>query len=112
MLGSLGLSGAVRLHEGLFEDTLGPFAGALRSAGRGVALLHADGDWYSSTRAIFERLFGLVPEGGAVQIDDYGHWDGCRVAVDECLRESGVTPRLHGIDYTGRYFVQGDGWSL
>lgn len=67
----------VQLIAGLFEETLhsdGP-----------VALAHLDCDWYESVRVCLNRLAPhIVPQGRFV-IDDYGHWSGCRKAVDEFL---------------------------
>jgi O-methyltransferase len=41
-----------------------------------------------------------------VVIDDYGHWEGCKKAVDEFFQERAIKPYLHYIDYTGRYFFK------
>gem|GEM_PF-517932 len=71
---------------------------------RAIAVLHADGDWFESTRCVFEHLYDLVIPGGIIQIDDYGHWDGCREAVDAFIAERGLSPELLPIDYTGRWF--------
>ena len=42
-----------------------------------------------------------------IQIDDYGHWEGARKAVDEFLARRRLTPRLRWIDYTGRQWIKG-----
>ena len=39
-------------------------------------------------------------------IDDYGHWEGARGAVDEYLATLPVKPLLSRIDYTGRCCVK------
>ena len=40
-------------------------------------------------------------------IDDYGHWEGCRRAVDEYFSSDGVAPLLlHPVDYTCRIAVK------
>ena len=46
-------------------------------------LLHLDGDWYDSTRCILENLYDQSVDGAYLQVDDYGHWQGCRKAIDE-----------------------------
>lgn len=65
----------VQLIKGLFEDTLHP---------RGpVALAHIDSDWYASVSVCLERIWPVLSVGGAVVIDDFDAWSGCRAAVDE-----------------------------
>lgn len=53
-----------------------------------IALLRLDTDFYASTRAELEVLYPLLSPGGVLIIDDYGHWRGCRKAVDEYFRGS------------------------
>ena len=71
-----------------------------------IALLRLDTDWYESTRAELEFLYPVLSGGGVCIIDDYGHWDGSRRAVDEFLSEAGIHPFVHRIDYCGRLFVK------
>src|SRR4029077_4245895 len=66
-----------RLIKEMFQETL-PVADT-----GAIGLLHIDGDWYESTRVCLENLWDSVSEGGIVQIDDYGEWQGCKKAVDE-----------------------------
>jgi O-methyltransferase len=71
-----------------------------------IALLRLDTDWYESTRHEMEVLFPRLQPGGILIIDDYGHWQGAKQAVDEYLgRHPGVI-ELHPIDYTGRIGVR------
>jgi O-methyltransferase len=39
-------------------------------------------------------------------VDDYGHWEGARRAVDEYFASDGAAPLLQRIDYTGRMAVK------
>jgi len=71
-----------------------------------VALLRLDTDWYESTKHELIHLFPRVSEGGVVIIDDYGHWEGARKAVDEYLGALTRTFYIHRIDYTGRLLVK------
>ncbi len=48
-----------------------------------IAVLHIDGDWYASCKICLEYLVPKLVHGAVVIMDDYGHWDGCRRAVDE-----------------------------
>ncbi len=93
-----------RLHfvKGRVEDTL-PDA-----APESVALLRLDTDWYESTRHELVHLWPRLRQHGVVIIDDYGHWDGCALAVDEYFAELGPkqAPLLSRIDYTGRMAVK------
>lgn len=71
-----------------------------------IAVLRLDTDWYQSTLHELRTLFDLVVSGGIIIIDDYGHWDGCRKAVDEFFAERNLKLFLHRIDYTGRLLVK------
>jgi O-methyltransferase len=69
-----------------------------------IALLRLDTDWYDSTRHELEHLYPRLVKGGVLIIDDYGHWEGARGAVDEYFEER---PAFLGrIDYTGRVLVK------
>lgn len=70
-----------------------------------IALLRLDTDWYESTRHEMMHLFPLLVEGGVLIIDDYGHWEGARKAVDEFLASQPRQFYLHRIDYTGRLLI-------
>lgn len=101
LLARLGVLERTRLVKGLFQDTV-PVApiGA-------IAVLHLDGDWYESVKVCLDHLYDRVSPGGVIQIDDYGHWEGARKAVDEFLARHRLTPRLRWIDYTGRQWIKG-----
>ena len=70
-----------------------------------IALLRLDTDWYESTRHELVHLFPRLSPGGVLIIDDYGHWEGVRKAVDDYLSEHGVRLLLHRIDYAGRIAI-------
>ena len=70
---------AVRLVQGLFQDTI--------TGDEPVAVAHIDGDWYESVRTCLNRIGPRLPSGGVMVIDDYDYWSGCRTAVDEFLAE-------------------------
>jgi len=71
-----------------------------------IALLRLDTDWYESTRHEMEQLFPRLSPGGVLILDDYGHWQGARRAVDEYFQGHKVKILLHKIDYTGRVAVK------
>jgi hypothetical protein len=83
--------------EGPVETTLA--SGAPMPA---IALLRLDTDWYESTMMELQVLFPQLADGGVLIIDDYGHWRGCRRAVDEYFATHRIRMFLNRIDYTGR----------
>jgi len=70
-----------------------------------IAILRLDTDWYESTKHELEHLFPKLVPGGVLIIDDYGHWEGARKAVDEYFAVHDIHMLLHRIDYTGRIGV-------
>lgn len=62
-----------------------------------ISILRLDTDFYSSTRKELEVLFPRLSAGGFCIIDDYGHWNGCRRAVDEYFHGA---PVLAMADYS------------
>ena len=55
-----------------------------------IAILRLDTDWYASTKHEMEHLYPLLVKGGVLIIDDYGHWEGCRKAIDEYFLDNKV----------------------
>jgi O-methyltransferase len=70
-----------------------------------ISILRLDTDWYESTKFELDNFYNNVSIGGVVIIDDYGHWGGCKKAVDEFLL---VHPeiKIEKIDYTGIKFFK------
>lgn len=101
---ALGVQDIVVPVKGLFQDTLPEYRADMGD----IALLHADGDWYESTLAIFNLLYDQVIPGGVVQIDDYGFWEGCRQAIHEFERQRRSSFALRRIDSTGVWFRKAD----
>jgi hypothetical protein len=90
----------VRLVKGKVEDTVP------KNAPEKIALLRLDTDWYESTRHELVHLFPRLLPGGVLIIDDYGHWQGARKAVDEYIAGNQVKILLNRVDYTGRIGVK------
>jgi hypothetical protein len=88
----------LRLVAGPVETTLP------EHAPERLALLRLDTDWYESTRHELVHLYPRLVSGGVLIVDDYGHWEGCRRAVDEYFAE--IPLLLHPIDYSGRIAVK------
>src|SRR5262249_51532930 len=93
----------VRLVPGRVEDTV-PAAAPER-----IALLRLDTDWDASTRHELEPLYPRLVAGGVLIIDDYGHWQGARRAVDEYFARRNQNVDLHAVDYTCRIVITGHG---
>jgi hypothetical protein len=94
-----------RMHfvQGLVEETIP------EQAPDTIALCRLDTDWYESTAHEMEHLYPRVVPGGMVLIDDYGHFQGAKKAVDEYLAAHDPGVLLHRIDFTGRLLVKAPG---
>ncbi len=90
----------IHLVQGRVEETLPTHAPDH------IALLRLDTDWYESTKHEMEHLFPRLERGGVLILDDYGHWQGSRRAVDEYLASQGLHLLLQRIDYTGRIAIK------
>lgn len=86
----------IRFVKGKVEDTIPAHAPEK------IALLRLDTDWYESTRHELIHLYPRLSPGGVLIIDDYGHWQGARRAVDEYFAGTKAPILLNRIDYTGR----------
>jgi O-methyltransferase len=82
------------LVKGMVEDTI-----PAQSPASALALLRLDTDWYESTLHELEHLYPILNREGVLIIDDYGHWQGCKKAVDEYFTEKKIW--FNRIDYTG-----------
>ncbi len=80
---------------------------------RPLSLLRLDTDWYASTKAELRHFYPRLNQNGVLILDDYGHWQGARKAVDEFLlakEKAGFQPLyLQPIDYTGRLAIKPEG---
>jgi O-methyltransferase len=93
---------ADRLHFviGKVEDTIP------REVPERIALLRLDTDWYESTKHEMQHLYPLLASAGVLILDDYGHWQGARSAVDEYLEANGLHLLLNRIDASGRLAIK------
>lgn len=91
-----------RFHfvQGKVEDTIP------HEMPKEIALLRLDTDWYESTKHELNHLYPLLRPRGVLIIDDYGHWEGARKAVDEYIAENGIGIFLHRIDYGARIAIK------
>lgn len=68
--------------------------------------MRLDTDWYESTRHELLHLFPKLSVGGVLILDDYGHWEGRKKAVDEYMEQHSIQMLLDRIDYTERIGVK------
>jgi O-methyltransferase len=92
----------VTITKGWFQETL-PLK---REAIGRIAVLRLDGDFYESTKICLETLYDQVVSDGAVIIDDYGFFPGCRRAVDEFIAARGLRVRLVYVDVAVHFFFK------
>jgi O-methyltransferase len=91
----------IHFIKGKVEETI-PCSGLSQ-----IALLRLDTDYYESTLHELNHLFPILSIGGALIIDDYGHWQGAKIAVNEYFDKHQQYPIfLHRIDYTGRIAIK------
>lgn len=83
---------------GLFEDTF-PVAEQVK-----IALLHIDCDFYSPVKLSLEKFYDLVQPGGYVLLNDYGYFQGSRLATDEFISQLNHPVNLLQIDKEAYYF--------
>jgi O-methyltransferase len=88
----------VHIIKGWFQDTFP----SVRIGD--IAILHIDADWYESVKLCLEKFYDSVQPGGYIVLDDYGDWEGCRIATDEFLKQHSLDVKLIQVDYTGYYF--------
>jgi hypothetical protein len=77
-----------------------------------IAILRLDTDWYHSTLHEMKYLFPRLVKGGVLIIDDYGHWEGARKAIDEFIGQNQLKLFLSRIDYTCRVAIKTDNWPV
>lgn len=90
----------IHLIAGKVEDTLPG------TSPKEISVLRLDTDWYESSKHELIHLYPLLSPGGVLIIDDYGHWQGCRRAVDEYFSEMVEFPLLSRVDYSCRVGIK------
>lgn len=70
-----------------------------------ISVLRLDTDWYESTLLALEYLYPRLSKNGVIIIDDFGHWEGSRNAVEKFFVNKNQ-PLFNVIDYTGRMGIK------
>ena len=86
--------------EGLVEDTLP----AQRPDT--ISLLRLDTDLYRSTLHELVHLYPLLSVGGILMIDDYGAFQGARLATDQFIEQNRLKLFLSRVDSSVRLAVK------
>ena len=98
---------STRYDESMITYVRGPVEETIpANAPAAIAILRLDTDWCESTRHELLHLFPRLSPGGVLIIDDYGHWEGARKAVDEFIAATNLPLLLNRIDYTGRICIR------
>ena len=71
-----------------------------------ISIIRLDTDWYKSTIKELEVLYPILSKNGVLMVDDYGHWQGSKQAVDEYFDRKGFTPLLNLTDYSARICIK------
>ncbi|MGB8990951.1 MAG: TylF/MycF/NovP-related O-methyltransferase [Desulfobaccales bacterium] len=90
----------IHFIKGRVEDTIPQMAPEV------ISILRLDTDWYRSTLHELTHLFPRLSRGGVILIDDYGCWQGARLAADEYFSKNQTAMLLNRIDYTARVGVK------
>ena len=80
----------VALVKGLFEETW-----PTRPA-QPIAFVHIDCDWYDPVKYCLNAVAARLSPDGAITLDDYHDYGGCKVATEEFLAERPEFERVEG----------------
>jgi O-methyltransferase len=72
-----------------------------------IAFLHVDSDWYDSVMHTMETFYHLVVPGGVILFDDFGWWEGSRVAFYEFCFKHGEYPLLERNAHAQAWWIKG-----
>jgi O-methyltransferase len=89
------------IRKGLFKDSF------KQPLPQKVALLHLDADWYDGILEALETFYPLIPTGGIVILDDFGHWEGTREAFYDFCKRYDIRPLLERVGHTQAFWRKG-----
>ncbi len=94
-------SNKIKFIKGKVEDTLIDELNIPKK----ISLLRLDTDFYESIKISLEILYPRVVSGGVIIIDDYGHFKGAKLAVDNFFKNNNNI-WMHRVDYTCRLIIK------
>lgn len=71
-----------------------------------IAMLRLDTNFYSSTKHELTHLYPRLSRGGVLIVDDYGAYQGSRLATDEYCRNNNMKILLSRVDENVRLYVK------
>ena len=71
-----------------------------------IALLHIDTDVYEPAVTILNNMYDRVVRGGVIMFDDYGTFPGETKAVDEFIKDKGITVKKLSISHIPSFIVK------
>ena len=74
-----------------------------------VSQLHIDADWYDNVTLILKTFYDRISDGGVIILDDFGHWEGCREAFYDFVKDRGLKPLLERSGHTQAFWIKGRG---
>ena len=86
--------------EGMVEDTVPG------QAAEHLSLLRLDTDFYKSTYHELVHLYPRLVQGGILILDDYGNFQGARLATDQYIAENNLKVFLNRVDANVRLVVK------
>ena len=92
----------IHLVKGWFQDTLRSTKDSIGP----IAVLRMDGDFYDSTKVVFGEFYDQVADNGIIIIDDYGAFQGCKLATEEFLAARSIKAHLVYVENNIRYFIK------
>ena len=72
-----------------------------------IALLHCDADWYRSVTLVLNTFYPLLSDGGCVILDDFGYWEGCRLAFYDFCEKHRIRPLIERVGNSQAYWIKG-----
>jgi O-methyltransferase len=51
-------------------------------------------------------FYDLVPDGGIIILDDFGHWEGCREAFYDFIAQRKLKPLLERFGHTQAFWIK------
>jgi O-methyltransferase len=71
-----------------------------------ISVLRLDTDWYDSTKIELEVLYEKLSDGGVIIIDDYFHWNGQQIAVNEFMEKNSIKREVIRFNNHIGYFIK------
>jgi O-methyltransferase len=71
-----------------------------------ISILHVDCDWYDSVLITLNTFYDSIQDGGAIIIDDFGHFEGCREAVYDFIKSKNIKPLFERFGHSQIFWIK------